>query len=225
MASKKFDLETKINAVMAYESNEGSWATIASQINASKYTVRDWWHVYQSMGVDGLCHDSRHNKWDEDIKLMAVKDYLSGKYSLYDVCKKYKIYTKSLLNRWIEVYNSHINSDSREKRQKLMTKGRKVTFEEKNEIVLFCIANNKDYYAAMDKYKVSYQQIYSWVKKYEAKGLDGLIDRRGKAKPENELTELDKLRIENRKLAAKNAELELENRIIKKLQEVERRRY
>lgn len=106
-----------------------------------------------------------------------------------------------------------------------MTKGRKVTFEEKNEIVLFCIANNKDYYAAMDKYKVSYQQIYSWVKKYEAKGLDGLIDRRGKAKPENELTELDKLRIENRKLAAKNAELELENRIIKKLQEVERRRY
>ncbi len=225
MASKKFDLETKINAVMAYERNEGSWATIASQINASKYTVRDWWHVYQSMGVDGLCHDSRHNKWDEDIKLMAVKDYLSGKYSLYDVCKKYKIYTKSLLNRWIEVYNSHINSDSREKRQKLMTKGRKVTFEEKNEIVLFCIANNKDYYAAMDKYKVSYQQIYSWVKKYEAKGLDGLIDRRGKAKPENELTELDKLRIENRKLAAKNAELELENRIIKKLQEVERRRY
>lgn len=225
MASKKFDLETKINAVMAYERNEGSWATIASQINASKYTVRDWWHIYQSIGVDGLCHDSRHNKWNEDIKLMAVKDYLSGTYSLYDVCKKYKIYSKSLLNRWIEVYNSHINSDSREKRQKLMTKGRKVTLEEKNEIVLFCIANSKDYYAAMDKYKVSYQQIYSWVKKYETKGLDGLIDRRGKAKPENELTELDKLRIENRKLAAKNAELELENRIIKKLQEVERRRY
>lgn len=225
MASKKFDLETKINAVMAYERNEGSWATIAAQINASKYTVRDWWHIYQSIGVDGLCHDSRHNKWNEDIKLMAVKDYLSGTYSLYDVCKKYKIYSKSLLNRWIEVYNSHINSDSREKRQKLMTKGRKVTLEEKNEIVLFCIANSKDYYAAMDKYKVSYQQIYSWVKKYETKGLDGLIDRRGKAKPENELTELDKLRIENRKLAAKNAELELENRIIKKLQEVERRRY
>lgn len=225
MASKKFDLETKINAVMAYERNEGSWATIAAQINASKYTVRDWWHIYQSIGVDGLCHDSRHNKWNEDIKLMAVKDYLSGTYSLYDVCKKYKIYSKSLLNRWIEVYNSHINSDSREKRQKFMTKGRKVTLEEKNEIVLFCIANSKDYYAAMDKYKVSYQQIYSWVKKYETKGLDGLIDRRGKAKPENELTELDKLRIENRKLAAKNAELELENRIIKKLQEVERRRY
>lgn len=73
------------------------------------------------------------------------------------------------------------------------------------------------------KYHIN--KIYSWVKKYEAKGLDGLIDRRGKAKPENELTELDKLRIENRKLAAKNAELELENRIIKKLQEVERRRY
>ena len=39
MSSKKFDLETKINAVMAYERNEGSWATIAAQINASKYTL------------------------------------------------------------------------------------------------------------------------------------------------------------------------------------------
>ena len=35
---------------------------------------------------------------------------------------------------------------------------------------------------------ISYQQIYSWVRKYEATGVDGLVDRRGKAKAEDELT-------------------------------------
>ena len=105
-----------------------------------------------------------------------------------------------------------------------MTKGRKVTFDEKIDIVHFCIANGKDYYAAMDKYNVSYQQVYSWVRKYEQNGADALIDRRGKAKPENELTELDKLRIENKRLAAENHRIEMENAILKKLQEIERRR-
>ena len=104
-----------------------------------------------------------------------------------------------------------------------MTKGRKVTYDEKVEIVQYCIAKGKDYYAAMEKYNVSYQQIYSWIRKYEKNGIDGLIDRRGKAKPESELTDMDRLRLENKMLAAKNYELEMENRLLKKLEELERR--
>lgn len=79
-----------------------------------------------------------------------------------------------------------------------MSNGRKTTLEEGTEIVAFCIANGKDYGVAAEKYGVSYQQVYSWVHKYEAKGADGLTDRRGKAKPEDELTETDKLRMENK---------------------------
>ena len=104
-----------------------------------------------------------------------------------------------------------------------MTKARKTTFEERIEIVQFCIANGKNYGLTMDKFNVSYQQIYLWVRKYEEKGVDGLLDKRGKAKPENELTELDRLKAENKMLAAKNQELQMEIDIIKKLKEVERR--
>ena len=104
-----------------------------------------------------------------------------------------------------------------------MTKARKTTFDERIEIVKFCIANSKNYGMTMDKFNVSYQQIYLWVRKYEEKGVDGLLDRRGKAKPENELTELDRLKAENKMLAAKNQELQMEIDIIKKLKEVERR--
>ena len=87
----------------------------------------------------------------------------------------------------------------------------------------FCIANAKNYGLTIEKFNVSYQQIYLWVRKYEEKGIDGLIDRRGKSKPESELTELDRLKAENKMLAAKNQELQMEIDVIKKLQEVERR--
>ena len=38
-----------------------------------------------------------------------------------------------------------------------MTKGRSTTLNERIEIVSYCIAQNKDYTKAMEKYKASYQ--------------------------------------------------------------------
>ncbi len=51
--------------------------------------------------------------------------------------------------------------------------------------------------------------------KYEAKGTDGLTDHRGKAKRESELTEADKLRMENKILQAKIKDQEMEIAILK----------
>ena len=159
------------------------------------------------------------------MKLSAVTDYVSGKGSKITICAKYKISSRAVLDRWIKVYNdSHKELKSTGSGgRKPMTKARKTTFDERIEIVKFCIANSKNYGMTMDKFNVSYQQIYLWVRKYEEKGVDGLLDRRGKAKPENELTELDRLKAENKMLAAKNQELQMEIDIIKKLKEVERR--
>ena len=72
-----------------------------------------------------------------------------------------------------------------------------------------------DYTATIEKYSVSYQQIYSWVRKYNEKGAEGLVDKRGKRKPESEMTELEKLRAENKLLAARNKRLETENAVLK----------
>ena len=101
-----------------------------------------------------------------------------------------------------------------------MTKGRKTTLEERVEIVAFCIEHGKDYGLAAETYNVSYQQVYSWVHKYEEKGVEGLTDRRGKAKPENELTEADRLRQENKILQAKIKDQEMEIALLKKLREL-----
>ena len=56
-------------------------------------------------------------------------------------------------------------------------------------------------------------------------GEDGLTDKRGKRKEASQLTELEKLQRENERLKRQLEDKERENIILKKLQEVERRRY
>lgn len=217
--------ETKVSAIEAYENNVGSISMIAKMFNVKETSLKRWIANYQSQGIEGLVTKHKHTQRTKEFKTLAVEEYLSGNFSLKDICIKYKISSDSILRRWIKVYNDghkELKSTGSGGR-KPMTKARKTTFEERIEIVQFCIANGKNYGLTMDKFNVSYQQIYLWVRKYEEKGVDGLVDRRGKSKPENELTQLDRLKAENKMLAAKNQELQMEIDVIKKLKEVERR--
>ena len=104
-----------------------------------------------------------------------------------------------------------------------MSKGRKTSYEERLGIVQYCEAHGNNYHETAELYEVSYQQVYSWVRKYNEGGEKALLDRRGQAKEEINLTELDRLKLENRKLQKANRELEVENAFLKKLEELERR--
>ena len=221
----KYSFETKLAAVNAYKNNEGSMRVIAKRFYTSESNFKRWWMIYNSQGESGLLTAAKNKRWDKVTKPNAVLDYLNGQGSLQDICKKYKISSNSILKSWIKVYNdSHKELKSTGSGgNRRMTNGRKTTFDERVEIVQYCISHGKDYGATIEKYNVSYQQIYSWVKKYEAKGIDGLIDKRGKTKPEAELTDMDRLKAEMKMLEAKNIELEMENRLLKKLAEIERR--
>jgi transposase-like protein len=105
-----------------------------------------------------------------------------------------------------------------------MSKGRNTTLEERIEIVSHCIANNKDYGKTIEKYGVSYGQLYGWVRKYESEGADGLTDRRGKRKDESAMTEVEKLQAQLKLQKAENMRLQMENDLLKKLEEIERGR-
>lgn len=164
----------------------------------------------------------KNNKYSKEMKLQAVKDYLNGEGSYETLKEKYKLRSSTQLKNWVMWYNGHkeFKERSSAKGEIYMTKGRKTTQEERSEIVAFCIEHGKDYGLTVETYKVSYQQIYAWVKKYEEKGVNGLTDRRGKAKPENELTEEDRLRQENKILQAKIKDQEMEIALLKKMREL-----
>jgi transposase-like protein len=139
-----------------------------------------------------------------------------------EICKKYKIRNRSQLREWIKKYNGHkeFREQSSAKGEIYMTKGRKTTQEERAKIVAFCIEHNYDYGLTVETYGVSYNQIYSWVSKYEEGGVDKLKDNRGRTKPVEEMSEIEKLKAEMKILEAKNRQLEIENEFIKKLQEL-----
>ena len=166
---------------------------------------------------------SHKNKvYSAELKLQAIQDYLTGKGSLRQICKQYEIRDNRQLRYWISCYNGHKDFKERSsaKGEIYMTKGRKTTQEARAQIVAFCIEHGKDYGLTVETYQVSYQQIYSWVRKYEVSGVDGLVDRRGKAKPEDELTEAERLRQENKILQAKLKDKEMEIALLKKLREL-----
>lgn len=105
-----------------------------------------------------------------------------------------------------------------------MKQGRETTQQERMEIVKECIAGGKNYGAMALKYKVSYQQIRNWTLRYEEKGEAGLEDRRGRRKKDQTpRTELEKAQIEIEQLKHKLYLAEMENSLLKKLEEIERR--
>ena len=105
-----------------------------------------------------------------------------------------------------------------------MTRGRKTTFDERVEIVQYCIAHDRNYAETAKEYRISYQQARSYTVKYEAGGVEALQDRRGRSKAIEEMSEVERLRAENRLLRAEKERAEMEGSFLKKLDELERRR-
>ena len=101
-----------------------------------------------------------------------------------------------------------------------MAEKKKLSYEEKLQAVLYCIGHRLDYRQASEQYKITYQQIYNWVKKYQEHGETGLLDRRGKRRPPAEYSEEEKAaEAGSGKQKASNGE-----RFLKKMNELEGRR-
>ena len=165
----------------------------------------------------------KNKKYSPELKAAAVQAYLSGEGSLREICRKHGIKDNRQLRNWIICYNSHkeFKRPSAERGALYMTKGKKTTRQERAEIVAFCLEHGKDYLLTVEQFGVFYQQIYSWVRKYEEKGIDGLADGRGRTKPESEMTDAEKLQAQVRMLDVQLRDKEMEIELLKKVKELE----
>lgn len=216
--------EDKILAVQKYLDGKISQGKIASQFQVSKTSVQQWIFNYQSMGSE-IFFQKKNKRYSKELKECAVLDYLAGIGSQEDICRKYGIRSKGKLQKWIQVYNGHGElKSSGTGGASIMTKGRKTSFDERVEIAGYCIAHEHNYAEAAERYDISYQQARGYTVKYEQYGVDGLQDRRGRRKTESEMSELERLRAENKLLRAEKERAETEASFLKKLDEIERRR-
>jgi transposase len=226
MGRRGISYEKKLEAVEKYKRGEGSQDIVAREYGVNKASFQQWIANYEAMGPSGLAAKRTNSKYSVELKTAAIEAYLQGEGSQVEICKRYSIRSTAQLRDWITMYNGHkeLRSTGGQGRGIYMTKGRTTTLDERIEIVGYCIAKGKDYGAAIEKYGVSYQQIYSWVSKYEKKGVEGLTDKRGKRKPLDEMSEIERLHAENRLLRAENKQKEMEIAVLKKVQELERGR-
>lgn len=98
---------------------------------------------------------------------------------------------------------------------------RKTTIDERKEIVEYCINHNRNYKDTAALFNVSYSQVYSWVKKYDANGDEALSDKRGHHKTDDEVDELERLRRENLRLKRQLEEKDMLTELLKKVKEFE----
>jgi transposase len=225
MSKRAHSLEDKIKVIKALEDGNHTISELESIYNVHNLSIYDWVYKYEKYGVEGLKETSTWKRYSKELKLEAVRDYLSGEYSIREVTRKYEIPSTSTLRQWVKKYNSHRDlKDTSKGRTSSMTKGRKTTWNERVQIVLDCLENGKDYQRTAETYEISYQQVYQWVKKFEDGGDEALKDKRGRKKEEAELTPEDEIKLRMKKLERENERLRAENLFLKKLEEIERRR-
>jgi transposase-like protein len=137
-----------------------------------------------SLGIKGLITTSQNVSYSKALKESAVSEYLSGLGSLIDICQKYGIHSKEQLRNWILKYKGH--EKLKTSGTVIMAKGRKTTYDERVEIVTSCIENEMNYAVTAERYQVSYQQVYQWVKKTNPKVLaDYWINVAGRSRKMN----------------------------------------
>ncbi|MBO5486121.1 MAG: transposase [Eubacterium sp.] len=223
MPKSKYSPEFRARVSQEYIDGVGSVHFLADKYGIGYSTLRGWINEYRIHGISAFCHKTNRS-YSKEFKITCVKAVINGEGSVNDIIAKYGISSRSVLRQWIKVYNaSRELKDYDPKREVYMAEARrKTTLEERREIVDYCISHNRNYKDTAAKFDVSYSQVYSWVKKYDVNGKDGLTDRRGHHKTDDEVDELERLRRENLRLKRQLEEKDMVVELLKKVKEFER---
>ncbi len=218
--------EDKLKAVKEYLAGNESAQSISRKYGIARNSFCKWVGKYKAFGDEAFIRTGHNARYTKELKETVVRAYLNDEGSLQDIAIKFKIPTPDTVMQWVLKYNGHKKlKASGTGGNPIMTNGRKTTYDERIDIVKYCIEHQNNYAEAALKYEVSYQQVYTWCNKYETNGVEALQDKRGRKKPEDEMSEVERLRAENKLLRAENRRKDLESAFLKKLEEVERRQY
>ena len=222
MPKSKWSAEFKAMVSQEYLDGKGSYDFLANKYHIGYATIRKWVAAYKVHGIDAFISEVGNKSYTHEFKIMCVEEVIAGYGSSIDIGAKYKVHP-TVLESWIKLYNA--NRELRDyipKREIYMAEARrKTTIEERKEIVEYCLSHDRAYKDTASLYDVSYSQVYSWVKKYDANGEEGLSDKRGRHKTDDEVDELERLRRENKRLKRQLEENDMLVQLLKKVKEFE----
>ena len=221
----KYLYEVRIQICEDYLSGKRSASQIAADLGLKKLSgaIWEWINMYQTHGPSALIPNHGYNSYTGEFKQSVIDEYYSQKTSFHDLAAKYKINLHTLSN-WLSAYNENRQFvDYRYNPEVYMKESkRRTSFDERKEIVAYCLEHNRDISGTATIYEVSYSQVHSWIKKYEKSGMDGLVDRRGQHKSNEQIDETERLRRENLRLKRQLEEKDMVVELLKKVKEFER---
>ena len=224
MSKEKVTVEERIEAAKGCAEGRISQSEAARRLGIAYQTVQGWVARYKAGGVLAFSRQEHNTVYTKELKAAAVREYLDGKGSLIEIAAKYGLRSKNQLQNWIKWYNSGKDFSHKTSGGSRMKQGRETTQEERIAIVKDCLENGSNFGETAIKYSVSYQQVYTWVKKFKELGEAGLEDRRGKRIAAQEpRTELEEARIKIAQLEHELYIAKMERDLLKKLDELERR--
>lgn len=224
MPREKVTPEERTEAAKACVEGRMSAGEAARRLDVDESQVREWVFRYKAHGAEAFREQERNMVYSSELKAQAVREYVKGNLSQREIAAKFGLRSTSQIRDWIKVYNSGRNFERQMSGGSRMKQGRETTQEERIAIVRDCLENGSNFGAAAIKYNVSYQQVYTWVKKFKELGEAGLEDRRGKRIVDQEArTELEKAQIEIARLKHELYMTKMERDLLKKLDELERR--
>lgn len=223
----KISVEEKIFICEQYLNGIKSLGRLAKDNGINTETIRRWINQYREYGSNVFQPKAHNRKYTKEFKQEVVEAYLRGEGTPEHLAVKYDIPAYSTVYSWIIKYNNlEVLKDYDPKPEVYMKEhSRKTTYEERIEIVKYCLAHNKNYKETAEIFDVSYTQVYQWIKKYSDSGEEGLTDKRGKRKEAEQLSEIEILQRKVKILERQLKEKEMENELLKKVKEIERRRY
>ena len=102
MSKSKLSYEEKLLAIKEYKSGKGSYKTIAQKYGISARTLVDMVAIYEPQELK----EEGNKKYSKELKIQAVTDYLTGKGSQQEICKKYKIRCRKQLAKYNKISNN-----------------------------------------------------------------------------------------------------------------------
>ncbi|MBU8909623.1 transposase, partial [Desertibacillus haloalkaliphilus] len=91
MSNKYYSSQFKNEVVTAYKNQDFKVKELLERYQIPDVTLYNWVEIFESDGSNGF-EDSRTRKaYTKELKEAAVRDYLSGKHSQYEIVRKYGI--------------------------------------------------------------------------------------------------------------------------------------
>lgn len=204
---KEIDIEYKLSLVKECVAGRMRGREAARRVGVSETSMRRWISRYQAEGAAAFQRTKGKGKYEEAVKAAAVEDYLAGRGSLFSIAGKYKISSPALILDWVRVYHRQRTSDA-EAGGDVMART-KYTVEDRVQVIKEHLEDRKTISEVAEEHDMGYHLVYDWVKKYQAKGLPGLEDRRGQRIAAQEPRTMEE------ELRIRIAQLEHENHLLR----------